>query len=270
MINYFIDSHCHIQSIGNEDSTGRLWSSKGHLTQEAVIKASLDKNVKLMIAVGCNLKDSLLAAKLANNYSCVLPAIGIHPHETKDFLASNQFHQFEAMINDSIVAIGECGLDYYYHHSDPTSQQKLLIWQLQLAKKYNLPLIFHVRQAFDDFWPIIKDFLPLKAVLHSFTDDQKNLFQALDNNFMIGVNGIATFMKTDQEIEMLKSIPLDHLILETDSPYLTPVPYRGTINTPKNVFYITEYLSKLRKEDFNLIRHQTSFNTVKLFNLKGV
>ncbi len=271
MIDYLIDSHCHIQSIGlDDDPTGLLWSSKGSLSQPAVIKASLQKGVKIMIVVGCTLKDSSLAIQLANDYSCVLPAIGIHPHEAINFLSLDQFKQFEDLIDDSVIAIGECGLDYFYNYSDLSLQKKLLIWQLQLAKKYKLPLIFHVRQAFSDFWSIIKDFLPLKAVIHSFTDDKKNLFQAIDNDFMVGINGIATFMKSSQEIEMLKAIPLDHLILETDSPYLTPVPYRGTINIPKNVFYITEYLSNLRQENFDLIRHQTSFNAIKLFNLKGV
>lgn len=266
MYDYLIDSHCHLQSIGLDDHTGQLWA-KDQLDLDSVLQQSKDYNVQKMIVVGCHLVDSRKAIELAKNYSELYPAIGIHPHEATNFLSSDQI-KFENLINDQVVAIGECGLDYFYHYSDIKSQKRILIWQLQLAKKYQLPLIFHVRLAFDDFWPIVKDFLPLKAVLHSFTDSIENLTKALEYGWMIGVNGIATFTKDQNQLEMFKAIPIQNLILETDSPYLTPIPLRGKINIPRNVFFITKFLSQLRGESLAYLRQQTTFNSLKLFKLE--
>jgi TatD DNase family protein len=267
MSDYLIDSHCHIQSIGLSDNTGQLWAKNDQLNLSSVLQQSREYNVQKMVVVGCNLQDSQKAVELASNYSELFPAVGIHPHEAANLSNLDQ-QRLEELINDQVVAIGECGLDYFYHHSDVESQKKILIWQLQLAKKYKLPLIFHVRLAFNDFWPIVQDFWPLKAVLHSFTDSMENMIKAVELGWMIGVNGIATFTKDQNQLEMFKTIPIQNLIVETDSPYLTPTPFRGTINMPKNVFYVTKFLSELRGESMTYLQQQTTLNSLKLFELE--
>ncbi len=269
-MSYLIDSHCHIQLINqqNQDPTSLLWSKKASVNVDQVLKDAIDNNVKSFIVVGCSLTDSILAVNLAKKYPFVYPSIGIHPHEAET-LNSDIMLKFEELCStEQIKAIGECGLDFFYQHASKNKQITALIWQLELAKKYNLPIIFHVRSAFDDFWPIYDKYRPLRGVLHSFTDTRANLEKALDRDLLIGVNGIATFSKDPDQIEMYRSIPLDNLILETDSPYLTPVPVRGTINEPKNVLIITHFIAKLKNKSFAEITLKTNKNTINLFNLE--
>ncbi len=266
-MNYLIDTHCHIQSIQN--SLSELWLKDPTLTIADVIKRANKNRVKTLIAVGCNVADSRLAVNLAKNYPNIFASIGIHPHEADDFLKDVLLKaEFEKFLPDqNIKAIGECGLDYYYNISTKQAQLEVFKYQLVVAKKYNLPVIFHVRDAFDDFWSIIKQSMPLTGVIHSFTDSKKNLFKALDYGFKIGVNGIATFTKNIEQIEMYKSIPLDSLVVETDSPYLTPVPLRGRLNEPSNVLIITEFLATLRNESIEELIYQTTLSAMKLFKL---
>ena len=267
----FIDSHCHIQSIGDDiiDHSAKLWS-KSHLSVDEVIKNAREVNVSTLIIVGCNLRDSKRAQQLAQQYSGLYATIGIHPHEAQDFLkTSNAKEVFEKLLSlDKVVAIGECGLDYFYNYSDHRSQLEVLKFQIEMALKYNLPLIFHVREAFRDFWPILEAYKQnFRAVLHSFGDNLENLTVALGKNFMIGVNGISTFVKEESRKEIFKQIPLDNLMFETDSPYLTPIPFRGSINEPKYIPIIANYLADLRGEDLTEIALKSTNNTKRLFGL---
>ncbi len=166
---------------------------------------------------------------------------------------------------NKIVAIGECGLDYFYTHSPRVDQIKALRFQIELALQHDLPLIFHVREAFDDFWPIFDDYHGIRGVLHSFTDTQANLDKALARGLFIGVNGIATFTKNEAQIAMYRAIPLQNLLLETDAPFLTPVPLRGKMNTPANVRLVAEFLSELRGESLAGLAHATTHNAQTLF-----
>jgi TatD DNase family protein len=175
---------------------------------------------------------------------------------------------------DKVVAVGECGLDYYYEHSPPADQAKILRFQIELALKHDLPLIFHVRDAFDDFWPIFDDYATqsdnkgkLRGVLHSFTDSEANMRRALDRGLYIGVNGIATFTKSQEQREMYKKIPLSRLLLETDSPFLTPSPWRGNICEPYHTSVTAEFLAALRGETLEQVAAGTSVNAQTLFNL---
>ena len=267
----FIDTHCHIQSIGDDlsDNTSKLWA-KSDLTYKKVIENASIKNVKTLIVVGCTLEDSKNAINLSSSYPNIYTSVGIHPHEASQFLnTKNSKKQFEQLLKkDKVVAIGECGLDYYYNHSDHVSQKEVLIFQIEMALKYNLPLIFHVRNAFTDFWPIIDKYNEkLRAILHSFTDNEENLKKGLAKDFLIGINGISTFTKDQNQKNLFKSIPLKHIVLETDSPYLTPNPFRGKINEPKNIRIIADYLAELRGEDLAEIAFQTTKNARQFFGV---
>jgi TatD DNase family protein len=164
--------------------------------------------------------------------------------------------------------VGETGLDYYYTHSPREAQEAMLRFQIELALAHDLPLIFHVREAFDDFWPIFESYQGARGVLHSFTDSVSNLERALSHGLYIGVNGIATFARQESQRVMYRTIPQRSLLLETDAPFLTPTPFRGTINEPKYTSVVAEFLSELRGEDLAELAATTTSNARDLFHLK--
>jgi TatD DNase family protein len=166
-----------------------------------------------------------------------------------------------------VVAIGECGLDYFYDNSPREQQFDMLHAQLELAREYDLPVIFHVREAFGDFWPIFDQYPGLKGVLHSFTDTKQNMEMALERGLCIGVNGISTFTKVDTQKEMFANIPLENLLLETDAPFLTPTPKRGSINEPAYVKYVAQHAAQVRGISVEEVAQATSRNAASLFAL---
>jgi len=169
--------------------------------------------------------------------------------------------------NEKIIAIGECGLDCFYQHSSREQQIPLLHAQIELAIEHHLPLIFHVREAFDDFWPIFDQYSGLRGVLHSFTDSEANLDKALTRGLYVGVNGISTFTKDDAQKAMFARIPLQSLLLETDAPFLTPVPKRGSINEPALLTLVAQNVCDLRHITLEELSQGTSQNATRLFNL---
>ena len=264
------DTHCHIQSLGadsGEAGTRALWS-KTDLTAAVLIRRAKEANVTRFICVGCDLEDSRLATDFADRFNAYA-SIGIHPHEAKRYVnRSKELTRFVALAGkERVVAIGECGLDYFYRHSEPEDQITLLRFQLDLAAKVKLPVIFHVREAFADFWPVYDSYPNIRAVLHSFTDTSATLDMALERGLYIGVNGIATFTRTPKMQEMFKSIPLERLLLETDAPFLTPTPYRGNINEPKQIVRIAEFLVELRHTTLDQLADTTTVNANRLFGL---
>jgi TatD DNase family protein len=267
-----VDTHCHIHESGTSasdpDHTQQKWLAAGNPSPRQLVQSAHDAGVTRLVCVGCALSDSKRAVDFAQAQPQVWASIGIHPHEAKLHTDAHILEEFAALVTQpKVVAIGETGLDYYYNHSDKPDQIAVLEFQLQLAADHNLPVIFHVRQAYDDFWSIFANFPGLTGVLHSFTDSTDNMYRAIKHGLHIGVNGIATFTKDNAQKEMFAAIPLSNLLLETDAPYLTPTPVRGTINEPKNVTYITEYLAELRGETAAAIADATTTNAIKLFRL---
>ena len=267
----FTDTHCHIQSIDaakGERHTRELWAKADSLTARTVIQNAVAVGVTKMVCVGCDLEDSELAVSFVQNHPECFASIGLHPHEAQHYVGDN--HKLQKFCNlvkePKVIAIGECGLDYYYEHSLKEAQLEMLKFQLGLAKKEKLPVIFHVREAFDDFWPIYDEY-QVRGVLHSFTDTAENLQKAVERGLYIGVNGIATFVKEPKQLEAYKSIPLEFLLLETDAPFLTPTPYRGTINEPKQTRVVGEFVAQLRGQDLASLAAATTMNAHKLFGI---
>ena len=249
-----IDTHCHIHD------------SDYKIDPIIAIDNAINNGVTKIICIGTDVKSSKLAINFVQNEPNAWATIGLHPHDAK--LGRPAFEDLKAMIKSpKIVGVGECGLDYYYNYSDKKDQFKALEFQMQLALDNNLPMTFHVRDAFDDFWPIFDNFKGLRGVIHSFTDTTATLDQVLLRNLLVGLNGIMTFTKDQQQLQMAKAIPLNSLVLETDAPYLTPKPIRGTINEPKNIKLIAEYLADLRGEDLNSLCTATTLNASRLFGL---
>ncbi len=269
-----IDTHCHIQDIGHnlkDNNTTNIWA-KLDQTIDQVIKEAIKEDVQKLIVVGCNLDESIWAVELARKYPNVFCSIGIHPHEADNYSIDKEWIEvFKSLIQDpKVVAVGECGLDFHYNYSRQTNQLKILEKQMKLALSVDKPLIFHVRDGFDQFFKIFDKYNSkpqIRGVLHSYTDNLLNLELALSQNLYIGVNGIATFCKDDNLLKLYKKIPSQNLILETDSPYLTPIPFRGTINTPKNVKQIARFLAELRGEELGYLAEYTTNNSQKLFSI---
>lgn len=266
----FVDTHCHIQSAGDqggERTTTGLWAKASDITPASIIDAANSVGVKRLICVGCDAADSRLAADFAAQHEGCWASIGIHPHEAKDYVdGESELVKFaELATQPKVVAVGECGLDYYYNHSPKADQERILRYQIELAIKHNLPIIFHVREAFDDFWQIFESYEGIRGVLHSFTDSMANMEKAVKKGLFVGVNGIATFAKGPGQLAVYKAIPLDHLLLETDAPFLAPVPHRGKTNEPRYIPDIAQFLAELRGEKENDIARATTQNALKLF-----
>jgi TatD DNase family protein len=270
-----IDTHCHIQSIGlakGERTTRELWQKVAPRTIDDVVADARAAGVRQLICVGCDLEDSRLAIECVKSRENLYATIGIHPHEANAYVGqTGRLQQFAALAGrPKVVAVGECGLDYYYEHSSRAHQTELLRYQIELAIQHELPMVFHVRDAFDDFWPIFESYgggSKIRGVLHSFTDSLENLERALSHNLFVGVNGIATFAKDQQKDVIYRTIPQQSLLLETDAPFLTPVPHRGTINEPKHILQIAKYLQTLRGESIEQLAQQTTRNAQQLFGL---
>lgn len=248
-----IDTHCHIHD------------EEYPLDRREVIEDAIKNNVQKMICIGTSDKDSKMALELAAKYpGIVYAAVGVHPHDGKDGCSDLEKIISEADSDAKPIAIGEIGLDYHYDYSPKEDQIRILNAQIEFAIKHDLPVIFHVRDAFDDFWPIFDNFSSIRGVIHSFTDNPKNLKAALDRGLYIGVNGYSTFCKDDQRA-MFDDIPLDRMLLETDAPYLTPVPFRGKINKPAYIAVIAGYHANMRGLSVDEIANSTTKNARDLF-----
>ncbi len=252
-----VDTHCHIHL------------PEYPLDADAVRQAATDAGVTRLICVGCTLHDSQAAVAYAEHRDNVWVSIGLHPHEASRYVgdshALQQFHDLAT--RPKVIAVGETGLDYYYDHSPREAQKKLLRFQLDIASEHNLPLIFHVRDAFDDFWQIFDEYHGLRGVIHSFSATPAILEQVLSRGLHVGLNGIMTFTKDVAQLEAAKKVPLDRLVLETDAPFLTPVPFRGKVCEPKHVAVTAEFLADLRGESVQELAAATTQNAQKLFTM---
>jgi len=245
-----VDTHCHIHE------------SDYPLPISDIISRATDAGVEKYICVGTDVVSSRDAVAFAERHSATYAAIGVHPHETKD--GYDEIAQLVGT-SDSIIAIGEIGLDYFYTHSPREVQLQALKDQITIALERDLPVIFHVREAFDDFWPIFDAHPGIRGELHSFTDSKENLDKALARGLYIGVNGISTFTKDEAQKATFDSIPLDRLLLETDAPFLTPAPFRGKVNEPAFVRNIAEYHAQRRGISIDDISSATTANATRLF-----
>ena len=245
---YLIDSHCHLHDLD-------FYTPEA---QAKALAACAEKQVEKLICIGTDHDDSFKAAKFATqNPTKLFWSYGIHPNE---FDKPRKDVQFEH--KNRPVAIGEVGLDYHYGENDKLDQARLLEEMLDLAIREDLPLIFHVREAFDDFFAILDNFstAKIRGVVHSFSDNKKNLRKSLERDFYIGVNGLATY-------STLPMPPIERILLETDAPFLAPVPLRGQTNQPVNVHYVAKWISEKLGLDFDEVARITTENSETLFNL---
>lgn len=264
------DTHCHIHEAekGYKFSTEtkkRYQKAKIETADEFITNAK-EAGVQRMVCVGTTVEDSEAAVAFVARRPSLWASIGIHPHEAQHYVdKSSLLERFTALADQpKVVAIGECGLDFYYNHSPHAAQEKVLRFQIELALEHDLPLIFHVRGAFKEFWPIFDSYKGLRGVIHSFSSDKKDLADILKRDLYVGLNGIMTFTKDAEQLAAAKAVPIDRLLLETDAPFLTPAPERGKLCQPKHVLVTAEFLANLRGETLSFLAARTTKNAQNL------
>lgn len=265
MSTYLIDSHCHLHD--------QEWFTPAQAEQ--FLEDAHTAGVSQIIVIGTDPEDSKNAQAFADAHENVFCTYGIHPEYANNhpnlpaieaenrpkLIAIGELPLGTEPEPSALCAIGEIGLDYHYEPFDRPAQIRLFERMLQLARDLNLPVSLHIREAFDDALPILDNFPDVKGVVHSFTGSKKTLKQVLARDFYVGVNGLITY-------STLPLPPLEKMLLETDAPFLTPVPFRGKINTPGYVREIAAYLSeKLGVAEVN-IAEQTTKNAQQLFHLQ--
>lgn len=236
---------------------------------DKILKDAAADGVRRIMAVGTTVEDSRKAIEFADSHANVSAAAGVHPHEAAKFLTDKDAQNMlkEILDSSSICAIGEIGLDYYKNYSPKEDQIAALRQQIELGLPTGLPFIFHIRDAWHDFWPIFDSYPGLKGIIHSFSTSVKHLEDALKRDLYIGLNGIMTFTKDEAQLVAAKQAPLTHLVLETDAPFLAPAPFRGQTCEPKHIKVIVEFLAELRGENLGNLAAATTANAVKVFKL---
>lgn len=244
-----VDTHCHL-----EDN----------------IKSDLKINKMandLIIVSGYNKKSNDEVIKLCKKYNNVYGTIGIHPEELDSFTEENIKFIEDNLLNKKIVGIGEIGLDYHYTKENKEKQKELFILLLSLARKYGKPVVIHSRDAIKDTYDILSEYKDLKKVLHCYSGSLEMAYEFIKINCLLGVNGVVTFKNANQIKEVVKNIDINSLLLETDSPYLTPEPYRGLENEPYNVYIVAQEISNIKSISIEEVIDITTKNAIKLFDL---
>lgn len=254
-----IDTHCHLQ-----------FSDLAENITEVLARAG-GAGVERMICVGTSLVDSQIAADLAASHDSIWASVGAHPHDGAEFAKIKNADQILNKLSKlpRVVAVGEIGLDYYHDHTDRALQAKILRTQIESTVDSGLPYIFHVRDAFSDFWQIVDDYKIEKAVVHSFTAGTKTLNKIIERGWYVGLNGIMTFTRDHAQLDAAKAVPLERLLLETDAPFLAPAPERAKVCEPKHVLVTAQFLASLRTESLEELAAATTANAVKLFGLNN-
>ena len=254
-----IDSHCHLDY------------SNLYNQLDVVIKRAKVNKVERLLTI-CTTLESFEKIKLiVEKYKNIYGTFGIHPHETKKYtyIDSKFIYNIKRKYN-KIVGIGETGLDFYYNHSDKKIQKKSFIEHISAASQLNIPIIVHSRNAENDTYEILKSEKrnsDLKVLVHCFSGSKNFAKKLLDINCYISVSGIITFKNSNELTDTISSIPIKNLLVETDSPYLTPAPYRGQSNEPSYIIHTVEKLSQIKNLPKESIMKYTTNNFKDLFNL---
>jgi len=250
-----IDSHCHINDKPFIENP------------ELYIKEAFECNVDSFLVVGCNLKTSINAVKIANEYSQCYATIGIHPSDAKE-AGVKDLEEIEKLISKKVIAIGEIGLDYYWDKDENIKelQRKYFISQIDLANKYNLPISIHCRDAYGDCLQILKEHKVNKGgVMHAYAGSPEMAKEFMKLGFYFGFGGTVTFKNAHNIKKNCEEIPIEKILLETDSPYLTPTPHRGEINHSKYLCYIRDEIARIKNISSDEVDKITTENFKNLF-----
>ena len=253
----FVDSHCHLDCIDLVDFNGDF---------DALIQKTLDSGIEHMLCVSIDLEKYPKMLALVSDYPQISISAGVHPSAEMKMPLDAEYLKSLAT-NPKVVALGETGLDYYYHKNDNQIQQDRFRTHIQIANDLNKPIIVHTRDAGQDTLEILRSENAEKCsgVIHCFTETLEFAEKALELGFMISFSGITTFKTADAIREVAKQVPDDKLLIETDSPYLAPVPHRGKQNWPSLVKHVAETLAEVRNTSVEHIAKNSKDNYYRLF-----
>ena len=247
-----IDSHCHL-------------SNKDYDDVQQIIKNMQDN---IMIVSGADANSNIDVVNLCSKYSNIYGVLGIHPTEITENIEKD-LQYIEKHINDKhIVGIGEIGLDYHYE-CDKELQKEIFIRQIRLALKYQKPIVIHTRDAIQDTYDILKfeNAYQVNVTIHCFSESLEMAKLFIKEGAKLGIGGILTFKNAKKMCEVVQNIDLKHILLETDSPYLTPEPFRGTKNEPKNVYLVAKKIAELKNMEIEDVINITTKNSIAQFDL---
>lgn len=250
--NYLVDTHCHLSLTDDVDG---------------ILMDASNNNVKKLIISGCDAKSIRDGLEIVYRYPEIYMTVGFHPDEV-DNITDKDINDLEILLktNKKIVGIGEIGLDYYHNDMNKERQREYFIKQLELAEKYDLPVVIHSRESIQEIYDILKEH-KVRGVIHCFSGSLEMAKLFIDLGFYLGIGGVLTF-KNSKLKEVVSEISLDHIVLETDSPYLAPEPYRGKTNFPQNIKIVAQCLRKLKEVSLEEVTEKTTFNVNKIYNLK--
>ena len=249
----FTDTHCHLYNEYYEEGIDSIYEK---------MKAS---NITRVINNGCDGKSNKEVIELLGKYDWMYGTLGIHP-ESADTYTEEDLKYVEEHINDpKVVAIGEIGLDYYWTKDNKDKQKELFEYQLKLAEKVNKPVVIHSREATQDTIEILGKY-NVTGVIHSFSGSYETACIYIKMGFLLGINGVITFKNCNLK-DVVEKLELGNIVLETDSPYLTPVPYRGKRNDPSHVWEIAEYIAELKGINLEQLSKETNSNIARCFDI---
>ncbi|MEL0169564.1 MAG: TatD family hydrolase [Pseudomonadaceae bacterium] len=254
-----IDSHCHLDRLDLTPYNGSL---------DALLNAARSRGVGKFLCIGVDADNAPTVQQLAERYADVYCSVGIHPLDLKDGKATDLGWLLNALDHPRTVAIGETGLDYHYEPELAEQQKASFAIHLQAAQQTGKPVVIHTRAARQDTLDMLREAdLANAGVLHCFTEDWEMARAALDMGYYISLSGIVTFRNADALREVARQVPADRLLVETDSPYLAPIPHRGKPNEPQFVYEVAAFLADLRGESLERLQQQTTDNFHRLFPL---
>ena len=247
---HWIDQHCHLP-----DDVGDA---------AAVVEAARAAGVQHLVDVGCDVAGSQRAIERARRLEHVSATAGVHPHEAAGGIGGLA----ELLADDVVVAVGECGLDYHYDHSPRDAQRRVFAQQIQLAHAHDLPLVIHTRSAWDETFEILDaEQMPARTVFHCFTGGPGEAEACLERGAVLSFSGIVTFPSATDVQAAAQLCPLDRLMVETDSPYLAPVPNRGKKNQPAWVGFVGAKIAQLHNVDVSVVSSSTTATAIRFFGL---
>ena len=250
-----IDTHCHLEM------------SQYSKDRSEVIQRALDAGLEAMISIGSDFKGCKGAVKLASEYDFIYAAVGIHPHDSKDF-TDEMFSTIKDWSRlDKVVAIGEIGLDYHYDHSPRDVQKDVFVKQLSFAVESGMPAVIHTREATEDTMAILKESGISKGVMHCFSGDIEMAKRTMEMGLFISIAGPVTFSKSAMLKDVARYVPDDFLLIETDAPFLAPEPMRGKRNEPAYIVNTAKVIAELRGVRYEDIKRITTLNAKRLFGI---
>lgn len=252
-----IDTHCHLDMEAYQSDL------------DEVIQSAVRHGIKRIITIGIDYPSSKKAIALSSRYPNVFATIGFHPHDAQQATPAALQKLAGLASHRSVVGYGEIGLDYVKNYAPRDVQRKVFSAQLHLAKELGLPVVIHDREAHDDVCALIRSAgpFPQGGVMHCFSGDRQLAEKVIDLGFYISIPGVATFANAHILHEVIRAIDLRHLLLETDGPYLAPVPFRGKRNEPKLILYTAQKVAELKHVSLDEVAKATTANTVRLFHL---